>query len=706
MMNSLHKWCSKHSLMSIVRTSLLIALALLVFKPTAEAQQTKWMNVGALQNFYIDLGNEIEIARNLGQQDGFRWPAIYPFQDSQAAKGLWIGARNVTDEGGNNYGVRVLHVGPRATGQGFFFPVEFKTIAKFATPEVNVDGGISFLEDPGVDEIDPTLGPDKMIKSVVNTTYGLTMERNIMQFSNENHDNYHIIEYIFTNTGNVDGDAEIELPNNTLTDVVVYLQKRLSVNASSRYTIGNATGWGINTMNDRVGDDQGPNYGFDDVIANFSWHGFFPQFTDYNNVGAPIRIPNTTGARLAAADTSGRLVAYQFVGTAKLHADASVSDQTNDPAQPFTMNQVGSDDPITSGNDPFNATKMLQEYNLMTQGRVPRHAYLIEPSGYDGFISPSGDPAQGTSGGFSSGMGYGPYTLAPGESFRFVIAEGQNGIGYEKGREVGIAYKNGEITSREKNIEFFAGRDMLLETFRKAKAALDNDLSVPEPPQPPSVFNINGGGDGIFLDWVYDGDISKVDGFEVYRAAFQRDSTYRLVGDLPASARDFVDDDNTPAGGPIRGIDYYYHIKARGLAADNDGSAMTPAGALKSNQYYTQSYDPARLQRPEGASEDAIRIVPNPYVRSASNQLRFDQVGIDRIAFFDIPGRCIITIYTELGERVKTINHTDGSGDDFWDLFTDARQRIASGVYIAVFENTGDGERRGEKTIKKFVVIL
>jgi len=369
------------------------------------------------------------------------------------------------------------------------------------------------------------------------------------------------------------------------------------------------------------------------------------------------------------------------------------------------MNQIGSDDALTSGNDPFNGSKMLQEYDLMSQGRVPRHAYIVEPRGQDGFLEPKGDPSLGTSGGWSSGMGFGPYTLAPGEDVKIVIAEASAGIGYDYAKEVGEAYKNGDISARQKNVEFFKGRDSLFTIYRRAVAAY-NSLGVPEPPESPSVFNINGGGDGVYLDWVYEGDLSKVDGFEIYRAAQRRDSAYTLVADLPSSATSFVDSDDNPVGGPIRGLDYYYYIQARGKISDNDGSSLTPAGALRSNRYLTQSFDPVRLKRPQGESASAIRIVPNPYIRNSSDALSFEQGSADRIAFFDIPGKCTITIYTELGEKIKTIYHTDGSGDEYWDLFTDERQKIASGLYIAVIENTGDDERKGEKTIQKFVVIL
>ena len=45
-----------------------IIIAFLVNPSALQAQQTKWMEVGALQNFYVDLGNEIEIARGLASR--------------------------------------------------------------------------------------------------------------------------------------------------------------------------------------------------------------------------------------------------------------------------------------------------------------------------------------------------------------------------------------------------------------------------------------------------------------------------------------------------------------------------------------------------------------------------------------------------------------------------------------------------------------
>jgi len=82
--------------------------------------------------------------------------------------------------------------------------------------------------------------------------------------------------------------------------------------------------------------------------------------------------------------------------------------------------------------------------------------------------------------------------------------------------------------------------------------------------------------------------------------------------------------------------------------------------------------------------------------------------------FLNIPAFCTIKIYTERGDLIKTIEHTNGSGDATWESVTSSRQVVVSGIYIAYFEVTEDyhdpvtGEllyKKGEQTIQKFVII-
>jgi hypothetical protein len=469
-----------------------ILLVLLFFgfsSQKVEAQvENRWLSVGSFHNFYSSLPSEIEEGFIDEQQAGWQWPAIYRGQDAQAMKALWLGATNFTDDQGTDWDYRVVHVGPRVTGLGEFYPVSMETVSKFDPPEVSVDGLVSFSKSVENDDVDQNMKADRRITSVTNSLLGITVERTAMQFSQQYHENYHVIEYIFTNTGNTDGDAEIELPNTTVEGFVPFFLNRMAPVKASRFTIGNGSGWGQNTMNDRRGDGQQPSE-TETFRAQFAWHGYYPNSdVDYDNIGAPIFVPNTSGGWLSADDTTGRLEAYHFVGTVTLHADASAADDTDDPAQPFTMAEEHNDDPLFANNSAFNANKMASEYNMMTKGRSStRHAFQVEPSGYDGFIEPSGDPMLGNNlGGFGYTYGYGPYTLAPGESVRIVIAEASSGISRDVAEQVGKGFKedfldansgeyelieatvNDQTLSMTKNEWVFTGRDSLFQTFERA----------------------------------------------------------------------------------------------------------------------------------------------------------------------------------------------------------------------------------------------
>lgn len=672
----------------------------------------KWLSGGSLHNWYSEIGSECEECGFVRtQQDGLRWPGVYRFTDTQAAKAIWIGAQNVTDENGTFFNNRVVHVGPRVSGAGEFFPQRFELLSRSEPTAVFVDGELSEPEAAMVtDLVDSDIPADKMIVNEANTLLGITMERRILQFSQEYHDNYHVIEYTFTNTGNTDDDPEIELPNQTLEGVQIYLQWRLSVAKETRYVIGNGTGWGMNAMLDSRGDGVEVDPPDEQFRAQFAWHGNFPPFSAYDNIGGPILPQALPAINVQPTDTLGRLGASAFVGVVTLHADASATDESDDPSQPSTTAWIGSDDTYLSQNDAFNPAKMDTEYEVMTQGhKSPRHAKVVEPTGMPGFLNPSGDPSLGTPGGFSNSKGYGPYTLGPGESIKIVIAEAAAGLSREANIEIGKAYKesgannnlaisrtiDGQQVSMTKNEWVFTGRDSLFQTFRRAIANYESGYAAPRQPEAPASFEVNSGGDRITLSWTPAAGAPLPAQWEIYRAQSQYDSTYSLIHTAGAGETSF--DDTTP----IRGIDYYYYLIAVGDASANDGTALTPSGVpLKSSRYATQTYSPARLKRQPGESLADIRIVPNPFNIGSSTGVRFpDQV--DKLAFFNIPGRCRIQIFTELGELVDQIEHTDGSGDEFWDHTTSSRQVVASGLYIAVITDL----ETGEKAFKKFIVI-
>jgi hypothetical protein len=150
----------------------------------------------------------------------------------------------------------------------------------------------------------------------------------------------------------------------------------------------------------------------------------------------------------------------------------------------------------------------------------------------------------------------------------------------------------------------------------------------------------------------------------------------------------------------VRGFDYYYYIVSFDDGKNNNSPA-NPRGSLQSSRFYTQTTEPANLKRPavESLASGAIRVVPNPYNKKA-RELQYGTGAPDRIAFLDIPPICTIKIFTERGDLIQTIEHTNGTGDEYWNSTTSAGQVVVSGVYIAVFETPS-----GEKAIRKFVII-
>jgi hypothetical protein len=101
-----------------------------------------------------------------------------------------------------------------------------------------------------------------------------------------------------------------------------------------------------------------------------------------------------------------------------------------------------------------------------------------------------------------------------------------------------------------------------------------------------------------------------------------------------------------------------------------------------------------------------VKVVPNPYIIAHEWQLNRQN---RMLKFINLPAECVIRIFNLNGELVRMIEHHatsedsdvegDLGGDEWWDLLSDNRQLIASGIYV--FHIQADvGEQVG-----KFVII-
>ena len=671
----------------------------------------KWLNVGSFQSSYSEglVNREEEPWGNAP----LMWPSMDYHAGNSRAQAFWMGATNFTDENGTTFPHKIAHIGPRSGGDVQFFAVEQSITSKF-DPEITVDGAKSFEKYVFVNTMDPSMKPDRKMTVSNNSRIGITTVATMNAFSQEYHDDYHIIEYSFTNTGNVDGDEDIELSAG-LTGVYFFFIHRYMVHDASSWIRGGGAPWGKFTMNDAVGDGH-EDYDVD-FRAQYAWAGLNPDNTSFSSIGGPMMFPHWASA---GYDTTGRLAAAQMVGRVTISSpDTYGSGDTGE--QPRTMGGMGSDDPNLT-TDEYNTTLMQIQYDTyMASGRLyPHHADDIEPDG--GFDTPTNAPnifdGVYDEGGWSVIEGHGPYDIPFGGTVDIVVADGVNGLSMKAKYDIGKLYKatgatpdesamleyNG--TSMTKNQWALTAKDSLFQTFDRALENYAAGYSIPQPPYPPESFAVTSGTDKITLSWVPMSDGPDRAGWHVYRAKGAYNFPYvgealanhgglghDLIAELSGSATSYED------ATASRGESYYYFIQAVGSAADNNGGAMTPAGALKSNQHWTQTYLPASLKRSPGTSLADVRVVPNPYHVGASTDIRYSSK--DKLAFLDVPGNCTIKIYTQLGELVDTIEHTDGSGDEYWDQTTSSRQVIASGLYIAhITDNDG-----GDTAERKFVVI-
>ncbi len=696
---------------------LVLAVGLLGSVRPADAQVAasakSYIRVGSLQSHFSAYGSER--AWNNAYYEGLIWPADYPQTDNAVIKRSWIAVQDFTDAEGENWSVFGIYFAKDYVEQSLF-PIELKQTAKFPIPTVYVDGNnVSAPYSSDYDEIDPDQIADRIVTNVVNTSIGLTFTRRIHAFSQQYHDNYFIKEFILTNTGNVDYDDEIEL-NAPLKGIRIGWGTRYSVSRDGASKIGDGQSWGKHTWVTRRGENYADHAGeqiteanpiVDWIRAGFSWAGQSGR-NAFDNIGGPD------------INGNGRLAAPQHAGLAVLHVDRSAEDPQDDPNQPVVLGWHAGDTYPRLGNlQKSDEPRMIQLYDMLSG--IPFNGLGGTDRFDETYMESNPDPytVHNDGGGTNLWITYGPFDLQPGESIRIVEVEAVAGLDRTSCEIIGKNWLTGQgpftlpdgSTTNDadeyKNAWVYTGKDSIMLAFSRAKRNFDMDFQIPQPPLPPPLFNVESGGDRISLSWTASPSESESDfaGYRIYRAVGKVDTTYDLLADVPKGTTRY--DDLSAA----RGVAYYYYIVAYNDGSNNTAGIANPTGPLHSSRFYTRTTEPAFLRRQAGRSLDAIRVVPNPYnIRSRDLQYPGEP---DKITFLDIPARCRIRIFTERGDLIHTIEHTNGSGDATWYSVTSSRQVIVSGIYLAHIEVTEDiyDENgglifaRGDSKIVKFVII-
>jgi hypothetical protein len=245
----------------------------------------------------------------------------------------------------------------------------------------------------------------------------------------------------------------------------------------------------------------------------------------------------------------------------------------------------------------------------------------------------------------------------------------------------------------------------MMNTASRIKWNVEHNFNIPVPPPPLTWLKVQEQVGGIKLSWSNNAESDPtLEGYRIYRAEGTSDTTiYRLVGELSKKQgnlrTEYIDQDLD------RGPDYYYYVTTFSLS---DGpNAYKKGEKLESGVNYVEAFAPSRFVPKQGLTsghwQDSVRVVPNPFNLSAKD-VQFAKTP-DKIMFVNLPPVCTIRIYSENGNLVKTIEHTDGKSDEQWEqggqyMLTEGGQRVVSGIYIAHFQTPS-----GESQFRKFVIV-
>jgi len=662
--------------------------------------------------------------------------------------GMRLGCRDWTDQNGKYWPVKfadyaygggdeTLNMFPKQDAEG----LTIHRYWRYNPPSIKVDGFVinEFFpmagEEVAPEKIEGTA--DIMVESHIGTWLGVDIHQKVFVWSQRNHDEYAIFDWTLTNTGNVDFDDEIELPNNTLLDFYFLRELQYLTNRGE--------------------------------IEWITWDGCRP--------GEPLRIMYTyqarqsthTWDRFGGAREWGCLRAPVYGGEAYLNVPTSVDNPANDQSKPGVHFVRGPDDPwFMYASDTQGEGDLKLVYDIMKKGyNVIRGTPYMEGT-YPGTLHDMPMDERGGKyltdydwwfwhGNFGNSSG--PYPeVKVGKSLRFVWASLGGSISPEMAWIKGQEWLNGtiepppgmvfgvsdnlpgpykfhpslyakdsrasEYSNWAKDCWVATGKDTLYMNGLNALKNFQNNYNIPTAPPPPSI-EVNSRPDRVEINWGTESEVvSDFAGYRVFRAVGRPGLNYNIYNDREyhpeyswemifecgkgtTNALTHTYDDVTAE----RGKAYFYYVVAFDDGVGNITDVNGKKESLESGEYLNMTYlRPAYLTRSPGEKLSDVRVVPNPFNIGAED-LQYPGEP-DKIMFLDLPGYCTIKIYSESGDLVKTLYHTSGSGDESWGVLltehstTNSGQIIVSGIYIAVIEeNNEDGTPTGNTHFVKFIVV-
>jgi hypothetical protein len=161
----------------------------------------------------------------------------------------------------------------------------------------------------------------------------------------------------------------------------------------------------------------------------------------------------------------------------------------------------------------------------------------------------------------------------------------------------------------------------------------------------------------------------------------------------------------------------YAEQKYIAVTSSDHGDAKSGTPSQRSSPFVNgTSIIPSKI-----SGTDEVIVVPNPY-RGDADYVEMGWENINsahewsesdrKIAFLNIPLRCVIRIYTLAGDLCKVITHNGNAESDvlyqygengaYWNLLNDNRQAVVSGIYLFSVQ---DVDKKKDDFVGKFVII-
>jgi len=610
--------------------------------------------------------------------------------------GIWIGMTDWKDSIGTYHSRYVSQGGfENNEARSYIKPTSNKKKVRNRLPNVTVNGNLEerFLDTRSSSTRSSTIPADERIESKYNTDVGVQVRMRSFALANQNHNSYIIREYTFTNTGNINYDSAIELPDQNLTGVYFGFQYFMIPGGDRGHAmVRQNDDWSV-YYGDQPGDTLRGIYYLYDGIAD-----------DNHYLGDDIGDPDKT---------TGEFLSPQYPGFGVLHADTSPTDPTDDRNQPSIVNIKSR----TNFKSYDKGSSEIDMYSEMVTPGFPGGTEGKAQNAYDQFVR---EPV--------ALLSFGPYDINFGESVTIVLYEVVGSISQklavEAGREwiKGTLEYDGKTGDEAKDALIGTGRDSILLYAKRAEYAWSIGLkNLPTPPPAPDNVVIESGPGKVELRW--DSVADKLDwqtkepdfaGYRIYRAEGGFTNTYSLLATLEGDSTHYTD------RAVERGKKYYYSITAYDDGSKNT-TGVKPGQSLESSRYYNRNFVTGASPFLGASSNMAqVYVVPNPYhvqglayggtvIDDYNDVPRLE----DKLMFVGLPAKATIRVFTMAGDLVATIPHPNPenpnsvaeSADEEWYQITENWQNIKSGVYIYYVEGWDlDGNPLGS-TIGKFVII-